>query len=104
MLIRICNDNLFISERLKEIDAAYYVVYNTKQKIYEVHRKGQADNTFCVGLPFSELDERTVNFVLKTRVENVDRLIEEIEKNNLKIEKNNQKILEEKIKEVLYDC
>ena len=104
MLIRIYTDNLFVCERLREIDPSYFVVFNTKDKKYEIHSKGQADNTYCVGLPFSALDERAVEYVLKTRVQNVDKLIKEIEKNNQKIEKNNKKQIKEKIEEVLYGC
>ena len=104
MLIRILADNLFVTQRLKEIDSTYFIVFNTKEKRYEVHSSGQAENTFCVGLPFSELDERAVNFVLKTRAENIERIIENIEKNNKIIEKNNKKLIKEKIEEVLYGC
>ena len=87
MLIKILSDNLFITSRLKEIDNSYFVVFNTKSNKYEVHSKRQVENTFCVGLPFSELDERTVNFVNKTRVENRDRLLRELEIENQKLEK-----------------
>ena len=103
MLIKILSDNLFITSRLKEIDNSYFVVFNTKSNKYEVHSKRQVENTFCVGLPFSELDERAVDYVLKTRVENIEKIIESIEKNNKKIENNNKKFILNKIEEVMYD-
>ena len=103
MLIKILSDNLFITSRLKEIDSSYFVVFNTKLNRYEIHSKRQAENTFCVGLPFSELDERTVNYVLKTRVENIEKILNDIEKNNEKIEKNNKKSILNKIEEAIYD-
>lgn len=103
MLIKILSDNLFITSRLKEIDSSYFVVFNTKTNKYEVHSKRQAENTFCVGLPFSKLDERTIDYVLKTRVENIEKIIQNIEKNNKKIEKNNKKLILNKLEEVFYD-
>lgn len=101
MLIRIDTDCMFITNRLREIDSSYFVVFNSKQNRYEVHSKRQAENTFCVGLPFSQLDERTITFVLKTRIENIEKIIENIEKENKKIEKQNQNMIFEKIQEVL---
>ena len=101
MLIRIDTDCLFITNRLREIDSSYFVVFNSKKNQYEVHSKRQAENTFCVGLPFSKLDERTIDFVLKTRIENIDKIIEKIEKQNQKIENKNKKEMIEKIQEVL---
>jgi len=101
MLISINTDTYFIAERLKEIDKNYFLVFNTKSKKYEVHNKGQADNTFCVGLPFMAIDERVIDLVQKTRVENINKLIEEIEKNNEKIEKQNKNTIKIKIQEVL---
>lgn len=101
MLISINTDTYFISERVKEIDKNYFLVFNTKSKKYEVHNKGQADNTFCVGLPFMAIDERVIDLVQKTRVENINKLIEEIEKNNEKIEKQNKNTIKIKIQEVL---
>ena len=89
MLIRIDTDCLFITNRLREIDSSYFVVFNSKKNQYEVHSKRQAKNTFCVGLPFSKLDERTIDFVLKTRIENIDKIIEKIEKQNQKIDTRN---------------
>lgn len=103
MLIKLNTDNYFISSRLKEIDSSYFIVFNTKSKKYEVHSLRQAENTFCVGLPFCTLDERTVDFVLQTRVENFEKIIKNIEKNNKKIENSNKKIIFDKIEEELYD-
>lgn len=104
MLIRISTDNLFVTNRLKEIDKNYYVVFNTKKNRYEIHSKRQADNTFCVSLPFLELDERTIDYVYQTRVENIEEIIKKIEKNNKKIESKNKKEILNKIEEVFDGC
>jgi len=99
MLININTDNFFIAERLKEIDKNYFLVFNSKSKKFEVHHKGQHENTFCLSLPFAELDNRTLDLVQKTRVENINKLIEEIEKENQKLEtQKNKEILREVLK------
>ena len=103
MLIKIETDNYFISQRIKEIDINYFLMFNTKTKKFEVHNKRQAGNTFCVGLPFITLDERSLDYIQKTRIENIDNLIKEMDKENEKIENNQNKKIKEKIKEVLYD-
>lgn len=103
MLISINTDTYFISQRLREIDKNYFLVFNTKSKKYEVHNKGQADNTYCVGLPFMAIDERVIDLVQKSRVENINKLTAEIEKNNERIEKENKNNIKNKIQEVLYE-
>ena len=101
MLIKITSDTYFISQRIKEIDKDYFIVFNTKTKHFEVHNKRQAPSTYCIGLPFLELDERCLDKINETRVENIKKLLSEIEKQNQKIEEQNQKNMIEKLKEVL---
>lgn len=85
MLIKINTDNLFISERIREIDKNYYIVFNTKKKKYEIHNKSQGElNTYCLTLPFDILDYRTVEYIEKTKIENIEKLIAEIDKENEK--------------------
>ena len=83
MLIEIKNDVYFISERLKEVDFNYFILYNTKKRKYEIHHKAQSD-TYCLTVPFDELDARTIDFVNQTRVENRDRLFKEMDEENKK--------------------
>lgn len=104
MLIKIESDNYFIAQRIKEIDSNYLLMFNTKTKKYEVHNLGQAGDTFCVCLPFITLDERTIHFVQKTRIENIDKVLNEIDKENLKNERKNKLDIKEKIYEVMYGC
>ena len=86
MLIKIYEDVFDITTRLKEIDKDYFVVFNTQKNKYEVHNKSQK-NTYCLSVPFSGLDSRTIDLTLKTRRENIDKLLKEIEQNNETIEK-----------------
>jgi len=89
--IKINNDVFDIANRIKSIDSKYFVLFNLKNKKYEVHYQ-RAKNTYELTLPFDTLDARAICYVQKTRVENKEKLFAEIEKQN-------QKLMEEKQKE-----
>ena len=92
MLIKIYEDVFDITKRLKEIDRNYFVVFNTKKQKFEVHNKSQK-NTYCLSVPYNTLDIRTIFLTLKSRRENIDKILEEIDVNNQKLEQeNNRKI------------
>ena len=95
------SDNLFICQRLQQIDPSYRVVFNLKKRKYEVHSVEQFGGSYCFTLPFENLDERAVDFALKTRRENSDKIIAEIDKYNEKLY--NQMLKQEvnKLKEAL---
>ncbi len=81
------HDPLFITDRLREIDKTYFVLYNLKLKRYEVHSSGQAGGSYCFSLPYSSLDERAVTQCLRTRRENIDKVIKEMDDENEKLQK-----------------
>ena len=85
MNIKINNDVFDICDRLKEIDYNYFIVYNTKKNRFEVHNSAQKQ-TFCLVVPFNKLDARLVGYTRKTRRENAEKIIKEIEENNKKLE------------------
>lgn len=81
-------DDLFgISARLREIDPDYFLFFRYKTGKYEVHSKRQRGSSLAVTLPFDRLDARAVEFVNKTRVENLRALIEETERHNERLER-----------------
>ena len=84
MKINVKDDVLDIVKRLKQIDESYFVIFDTNKKIYELHCLEQPLSTFCLTL-YETLDERSITKTLKTRKQNKDALMEEIEKNNAKI-------------------
>lgn len=96
------SDTFYISQRLKEIDETYFLVYNfTKQK-FEVHSSAQKD-TYCLTVPYKVLDERTIDYVQKTNSANLDRLIKEMDEENEKLQTKREKEAVNYLKEVLYD-
>jgi len=92
MLIKITEDVFDISNRLKEIDSNYFVVFNTKKQKFEIHNKSQK-NTYCLTVLNKSLDSRTITQTLKSRRERFNKILQEIEDNNQKIiDDNNKKI------------
>ncbi len=81
-LLKIEHDPFFIAQRLKEIDPTYQIYFNLDQGCYEVHSSGQVKNTYCFKVPYGVLDERTISFALKTRVENMEAILREIDRQN----------------------
>lgn len=99
MKIHILTDNYFINQRLHEIDKNYYIIFNTNTKKFEIHNSGQELNSYCLTLPFNSLDERTIEYVQKTNITNIDKLIAEIDNQNAKNEQRKNKDIIDKIKE-----
>ena len=84
-LIKINNDCFEISRRLREIEPNYFIVFNTLTQKFEVHNSGQYLNTFCLTID-GEIDCRVIEKVLKTRAQNIEKLLREIEEHNEKLE------------------
>lgn len=85
MKIEIINHVFNIPERLREIERDYFVVYDTLADKYEVHSKANIGNTYCLTIPYDQLDARTIEYVRKTRKENADTLFKEMERDNEKL-------------------
>ena len=81
-LVKIAEDALDVADRIREIDEGYEIYYNRAKNRFEIYKKGERQAV----LPFDELDERTVTYLRKTRIENAEELIEEIDSENLKRE------------------
>ena len=94
----------YIPERLREIDSGYFVVRNHPKHTFEVHHKEQPHTTYCLTVPYEELDVRTVELVRKTARNNLDKLISEMDEHNRRLAESNSNLSEEsaqKTKEVL---
>ena len=91
-----------ISNRIKSIDRKYFIVFNKVKNKYEIHYD-RIKNTYELTIPYNELDARTVNLVLKTRIENKKALLEQMEQENLKLEKEQQKQILEKLNRSIYE-
>ena len=100
-LIMIDSDVFDITKRIKDVDKDYYIVFNTKYKKFEVHNSSQNMNSYCLTCPYESLDKRLLDYTLKTRIVNIDKILKEIDENNLKIEKEVESKREDKSKIML---
>ncbi len=76
------SEPFYITERLKEIDEGYFVVFNLSKNAFEVHNSAQKGPSYAFTVPFDVLDERTITLARKTKSQNAAKLIEEIDKEN----------------------
>lgn len=97
------SDCLDIVKRIKEIDKDYFVMFNLDNGKFELHHRGQLKKTYCLTLPYDTLDERSVLYVLKTRVQNSDKIFKEIDEANKRLEKARVREVFNALKEGLYD-
>ena len=100
-LIKIDSDCYFICQRIKEIDLSYEIYFNLVDNSYEVHSSAQVKNSYCFKVPFPELDSRTIDFAHKTKVENLNNLIAEMDKHNELLYEKEVKKQVESLKEAL---
>lgn len=82
----VSSDVYDISRRITAIDKDYFILWNKRHQRYEIHHKGYPEFTFCLVVPFPELDERTLRLVWDTRAEKAKEIFAAMEKNNNHLE------------------
>ena len=102
MKILVKSDTYNICKRIKQFDANYYIVYDNelnKFMVYSTNTYGVKTNIqgkmlgYVCTLPFNELDTRTFKYLCDTRSENIEKLIEQIDKENQQLEYQNRQEL-----------
>ncbi len=97
------SDCLDIIKRIQDIDKDYFIVFDLDKKKYELHHRGQGQNSYCLTFPHPQLDERAYVLTLKTRVQNSDALFKEIDEENERQRKASIKQVLNDFKEKFYD-
>lgn len=87
------HDLFDIAKRVKSIDRRYELFFNRKKNRYEIYANGAMQ----IALPFERLDARTLRYARETRLENLNKLIAEIEECNARLEIENAKKSRDKI-------
>ncbi len=95
MKIRINNDLFDIASRVKEIDPRYEIYFETESQKFTLWAEGKRQLTF----PFENLDERALVYTRKTRVENMEEVIKEIDSSNEKHENDRLVRVQDKIED-----
>lgn len=92
-LVKVRDDLFHIARRLKQIDRDYELFFNRKAKRFEVYAKGAMQ----IALPFDRLDARCLRYARKTRIENLNAVMDEIERNNAAIDAAKEKSARDKV-------
>lgn len=87
----VVSDVFSISDRIKEIDERYFIMFNYRKSRYEVHVKGQPDTTLGCVLPFDALDVRALEYVRHYSTERLKQTIREIDEANERLEQTSMK-------------
>jgi len=95
MKIRINNDLFDIASRVKEIDPRYEIYFETESQKFTLWAEGKRQLT----LPFENLDERALVYTRKTRIENMEEVIKEIDSSNEKHENDRLVRVQDKIED-----
>ena len=82
MKVKIESDVFDIVNRIKEIDDGYYIVYNLKTGKFELHNSNQLISSYCLTIPYTEIDEKILNLIHASSVCNIGNIIDEIDNNN----------------------
>jgi len=100
----IITDDMFaIDERLREIDADYFIIYDTKYHRYEIHNSSQKGNTLALVVPYSRLDKRVIDLAIRTRRENMSSILAKMEQDNQRLQDNqNQELMRRLIFDARY--
>ena len=91
------SDALGIIDRIKKWNKKYSVYYNFKKNKFELYltETNLKPKLYCLTFLESVIDERMIDAVLKSEIQNRNAVIEEIEKSNaLLIAREQKKVLE----------
>jgi len=100
MKILIKSDVYNICNRIKKFDSTYKVVLNTMGNKYEIYSTRLMQSVELIGgvvmsyvcsLPYSELDERSIQYLYETSVNNIENIMDLIDKQNAKLERDNER-------------
>lgn len=90
----IIEDSVYeIPQRLKEYDDSFFVVFNNNNGRFEVHSTDNLFHTYCMTVPYEELDSRTINLVKANDTKNKGayEIEKELNAHNAKVEVQKEK-------------
>lgn len=88
-------DLFFITDRIKKIDKNYFICFNKKLNLFEVHFKKQRGGTFCFSVG-KRLNALAIKKAYVTQVKNAKKLFLELDKANKKIDEEKQRKITER--------
>jgi hypothetical protein len=96
------SDALNVIDRIKSWNKNYEVYYNLKTKKFMLYlfENEFKPLVYCLTFPFFQIDERMIEYVQKSEIQNRQTTLKEIEEFNALLLKNEQKKLLEKMEKV----
>jgi len=96
------SDALGIIQRLKAWNNKYEVYYNLKSKKYMLYlfENNFKPSVYCLTFPFDQIDERMIEYTLKSEIQNRKELLREIEESNARLLKNEQKNIQKQMEKI----
>lgn len=85
------NDIFYINEKFKDINKNLQIFYNTTAKRYELHDFSQK-NSFVISY-YKYPDEGFLKKYFQTKIENIERTLQEIENYNEKLTQNKNNLI-----------
>ena len=74
------HDLFGISDRIKDIEDEYFILFDLDRGKYEVHSKANPKDTYCFTVPYKELDARVLEYCRKTHIANNKELMKDLNK------------------------
>ncbi len=99
-LVKIENDMFDIASRIRSIDNNYQIYFNRGTARYEVHNSA-CNPSKQFDCPFDRLDARLLEYTASTRIERLDKILEEIDKSNKSVEKSSLQAKEQKLQNII---
>lgn len=91
-LIPVYKNVYHIPERLKNYDSSFFIVFNKIKQKFEVHNLENPLNTYCLTVPYPELDERTLNFTWENDIKvHGDKLFKHLDAEQERMEKDQER-------------
>ncbi len=87
------SDALGIINRIKAWNNKYQIFYNLKTKKYMLYLQENEfkPSIYCLTYPFLQIDERMIDYTLKSEIQNRKAYLKEIEESNSLLLKKEQK-------------
>lgn len=103
--IKVESDALGVIQRLKAWNNNYEVYYNLKTKKYMLYlfENEFKPSSYCLTFPFKSIDERMIEYALKSEIQNRNALLTELEESNALLLKKEQKKIYEKMENNIRD-
>ena len=94
-------DVFFLYKRIKEIDRNYQLLFNLKNKHFEIHNFNQRGTSFV--MQAEPLDSRLIKKLVETRIENVNKLIAKLDEENERVKQQGEKRATESAKDRFFE-